>query len=69
MYWLYYIMPDRRLTAVCNKFAIHLGFANKAVAECEARALSVSTKPEYFGYPITVDENPKLHNTRDGKPV
>lgn len=61
MFYLYYIMPNRRLCQTNNKQGVH----QRAETLVEARELA---KPYSFNYPVTIDERADLHNTRDGKP-
>lgn len=64
IYWIYRLMPDRRLEAVRDKNGLHLGYASKEAAQARASYESVRQ-----GYPMTLDTNQNLHNTRDGRPA
>jgi hypothetical protein len=61
MFYLYYILPNRRLCKVNNKQGVHQSAPTKEEA-------SELAKPFSFEYPVTLDERGDLHNTRDNKP-
>lgn len=60
-YYLYHLMPDRRLVRVED--------SGKHVSRGTYEDACEAAKPYSFDYPVTVDSNPNLHQTRDGKPI
>ncbi len=62
LHYLYRMMPDRRLVRCEDRSGIHLGYANREAAESRA-----AYESRIEGYPVTIDTNPHLHNTRDGR--
>ena len=64
-YYLYYILPSRRLVNVNNERGARVSTQDKA----EADALAAYWSLHGPAYPVTIDRNHGLHNTCDGKPV
>lgn len=63
LWYLYYMLPDRRLVEVRTKGGIKEYTANKETADALAAKYSLGPA----GYPVTIDTRGDLHNTRDGK--
>lgn len=63
LWYLYYMLPDRRLVEVRTKRGIKEYTANKELSDGLAAQYSLGPA----GYPVTVDTRGDLHNTRDGK--
>ena len=64
LYHLYYLNFARTALQVTDKHNLPVYYANLDVAKAEAAARSMNAP-----YPIFVDTNGSLHNTRDGKSV
>ncbi len=67
MHYLYSIGFDRILRMVCDRSGIHESFETKEAANLRAEYLT--RRGEHDGLGITIDINPDLDNTRDGKKV
>lgn len=62
MWYLYYILPDRRLVNVVDRNGNHLQQTTRDAAA------ELAYEPS-FKYPVTLDRRGDLNNTRDGHPV
>lgn len=62
MYYLYKLMPNRRLVTVRNGYGERRMYSDKELADGAAKWASIDT-----GYPIEVSEDADLDGTVDGK--
>lgn len=64
-YYLYYMLPNRRLVNVNDERGAHVS----SLDEPEAQRLASYWSCNGPAYPVTIDTNHALHNTRDGEKV